>query len=308
MYKYIIKRVLMLIPVVFGVTFLVFFILSLSPGDPAMLILGDQYTPQAGSELRTQMGLDEPVIAQYFHYMTNLIQGDMGQSYINGRSVFDEVSSRFPQTVLLTTVAIVFSVALSLPIGIIAAVKQYSVTDNVSTVAALLAAAMPGFWLGLMLIIIFSLKLRILPSGGAETTASIVLPAITVGLGTAASITRMTRSSMLEVVRQDYVRTAMAKGVTKRVVVLKHALKNALIPVVTVIGLQFGGLLGGAVIAETVFSWPGIGRLMIDAIRAKDTPIVLGCIVIFAVVFSLVNLLIDILYGFIDPRIKAKYR
>ncbi len=308
MYKYIMKRVLMLIPVVFGVTFLVFFILSLSPGDPAMLILGDQYTPQAGSELRTQMGLDEPVIAQYFHYMTNLIQGDMGQSYINGRSVFDEVSSRFPQTVLLTTVAIVFSVALSLPIGIIAAVKQYSVTDNVSTVAALLAAAMPGFWLGLMLIIIFSLKLRILPSGGAETAASIILPAITVGLGTAASITRMTRSSMLEVVRQDYVRTAMAKGVTKRVVVLKHALKNALIPVVTVIGLQFGGLLGGAVIAETVFSWPGIGRLMIDAIRAKDTPIVLGCIVIFAVVFSLVNLLIDILYGFIDPRIKAKYR
>ncbi len=308
MYRFITKRLIMLIPVILGVTFLVYFILSLSPGDPAMLILADQYTPEAGEELREKMGLNDPIIKQYFTYMFKLVKGDMGKSYINGRSVINEIKVRIPHTFKLTVVGILFSVCISLPIGIISAVKQYSLMDNVSMVITLLVATMPGFWLGLMLIIIFALKLGVLPSGGADTAKSIILPAVTVGLSTAASITRMTRSSMLEVVRQDYVRTAKAKGVNKRIVILKHALKNALIPIVTVVGIQFGGLMGGAIIAETVFAWPGVGRLMIDSIRAKDTPIVLGCIVIFAVLFSLINLLIDILYGFIDPRIKAKYK
>jgi len=298
----------MLVPVIIGVTFLVYAILSLTPGDPAMLILGDQYTPEKGSELRTEMGLDDPVIQQYARYMINLVKRDMGKSYVNGRLVIDEISIRLPQTFKLTVFSILFSIVISLPIGIISAVKQYSITDNISMVATLLIAAMPGFWLGLMLIIVFSLKLGWLPSGGADTGLSIILPAITVGLGTAASITRMTRSSMLEVIRQDYIRTAKAKGVNKKKVITKHALKNALIPIVTVVGLQFGGLLGGTIIAETVFSWPGIGRLMISAIRAKDMPVVIGCIIIFSVLFSLVNLIVDILYGFIDPRIKMKYK
>lgn len=308
MYKFILKRILMLIPVIIGISFLVYFILSLTPGDPTMMMLGNNYTPEAADRLREEMGLNDPFLVQYISYMGRLVQGDMGTSYSNGQQVFSEILSRFPQTLKLTCAGIIVAVAIALPAGIISAVRQYSLIDNVSMVVALLGVSMPVFWLGLLLIILFSLRLGWLPSAGADTAASIILPAVAVGLATAASITRMTRSSMLEVIRQDYIRTAKAKGVKKKYVITRHALKNALIPVVTVIGLQFGALLGGAVIVETVFSWPGVGRLMIDSIRAKDTPMVLGCIIVFATVFSIVNLIIDILYGYIDPRIKAEYK
>ncbi|PAB60273.1 ABC transporter permease [Anaeromicrobium sediminis] len=307
MIRYVIKRLLMLIPVVVGVTFLVFFIISLTPGDVAAMIIGEGATQESIQQLRTDMGLDDPIIVQYGRYMGNLVTGDMGNSYATGKAVSAEIGSRFPNTFKLTVLSILISIGISIPIGVVSATKQYSIFDNLGMVLALIGISMPSFWLGLILIIIFALGLGWFPSGGADSFKSVILPAITLGVASTASITRTTRSSMLEVVRQDYIRTAKAKGVSNRVVIRKHALKNALIPAITVIGLEFGVLLGGAILTETVFSWPGIGRLMVESIQRKDAPMVLGCIIIFSVCFSIVNLVIDILYAYIDPRIKANY-
>ena len=298
----------MLIPVVIGVTFLVFFILNLSPGDTAAMIAGEGADAETIEATRKDLGLDQPVIIQYGKYMWNLLHGDMGQSYKTKREVFPTLMAAFPNTAKLAFWSILVAVAIALPVGIISAPRQYSAVDNVGMVVALLGVATPNFWLGLMLIILFSLNLGWLPSGGMGGWKNYIMPAITLGTGDAALITRMTRSSMLEVVRQDYIRTARAKGVPEKRVILKHALRNALIPVVTVIGLQFGSLLGGATLTETVFAWPGVGRTIVDAIKSKDTPIVMGGIVLLTITFSVVNLLVDILYAFIDPRIKAQYK
>lgn len=308
MSRYIAKRLVMLIPVVIGVTFLVFFILNLSPGDTAAMIAGEGADAETIEATRRDLGLDQPVIIQYGKYMWNLLHGDMGQSYKSKREVFPTLMAAFPNTAKLAFWSILVAVAIALPVGIISATRQYSAVDNVGMVVALLGVATPNFWLGLMLIILFSLNLGWLPSGGMGGWKNYIMPAITLGTGDAALITRMTRSSMLEVVRQDYIRTARAKGVPEKKVILKHALRNALIPVVTVIGLQFGSLLGGATLTETVFAWPGVGRTIVDAIKSKDTPIVMGGIVLLTITFSVVNLLVDILYAFIDPRIKAQYK
>lgn len=308
MSRYILKRLVMLIPVILGVTFLVFFILNLSPGDTAAMIAGEGADAETIEATRIDLGLDQPVIVQYGKYMWNLLHGDMGQSYKSKRDVFPTLMAAFPNTAKLAFWSILVAVAIALPIGIISATKQYSAFDNVGMVVALLGVATPNFWLGLMLIILFSLNLGWLPSGGMGTWKNYIMPAITLGTGDAALITRMTRSSMLEVIRADYIRTARAKGVPERKVILKHALRNALIPVVTVIGLQFGSLLGGATLTETVFAWPGVGRVIVDAIKSKDTPIVMGGIVLLTITFSIVNLLVDILYAYIDPRIKAQYK
>ncbi|MEG1620447.1 MAG: ABC transporter permease [Oscillospiraceae bacterium] len=308
MHKYIFKRLLMLIPVVIGISFLVFSIMSLTPGDPAILILGNDATSESLTALRAELGLDKPLIVQYLRYMLNLLHGDFGTGYTTGRDVLTEIIGRVPVTVVLTIMSTLVAVVISIPVGVVSATKQYSLMDSTSMVACLLGVSIPNFWLGLMLIIVFSVNLRWLPSGGAESLKSFILPALTLGFGSAASIARMMRSSMLEVIRQDYIRTAKAKGVRGKDVIRKHALKNALIPVVTVVGLQFGVSLGGAVLTETVFSLPGLGRLMVDAIRGMDTPTVMGCIIIFSVAFSVVNLFVDILYGYLDPRIKSKYQ
>lgn len=308
MYKYIIKRLLQLIPVIIGVTFIVYFIISFTEGDPATIILGNGATPESVKELREEMGLDKPVIVQYANYLKDLVTGDMGISYTTKNPVIQEIAARFPNTLKLTICSIIVSIVISIPVGIVSATKQYSIFDSVGMVCALIGISMPSFWLGLLLIILFSVNLGWLPSGGADSLKSLILPAITLGVASTATITRTTRSSMLEVIRQDYIRTAKAKGVNKKVVIRKHALRNALIPTVTVTGLEFGFLLGGAVLTETVFSWPGIGRLMVESIQKKDTPTVLGCIVIFSVCFSIVNLLVDILYAYIDPRIKSQYQ
>ena len=241
------------------------------------------------------MGLNDPFFMQYFRFVKNAIMGDFGRSYTTGREVFGEIFARFPNTLILAVIGIIISVCIGIPIGIISATRQYSFLDSFSMVIALLGVSMPVFWLGLMLILTFSVKLGWLPSGGFDGLKSIILPAVTLGVGSAAIITRMTRSSMLEVIRQDYIRTARAKGVAEKVVINKHALKNALIPIITVVGLQFGHLLGGAVLTESVYSWPGVGRLMVDAIRQKDTPTVLAAVVFLAAAFSVVNLLVDIL-------------
>lgn len=308
MHKYILRRLLLLIPVLLGVSFLVFTIMSFTPGDPAQLILGENAPREAILKLRTEMGLDDPFLIQYFKFVKNAIVGDFGRSYTTGREVFGEIFSRFPNTLILAVLGVIIAIVIGIPLGIISATKQYSLLDSVSMIAALLGVSMPNFWLGLMLILTFSVKLGWLPSGGFDGWKSIILPAVTLGVGSAAIITRMTRSSMLEVIRQDYIRTARAKGVLERVVITKHALKNALIPVITVIGLQFGGLLGGAVLTESVYSWPGVGRMMVDTIRQKDTPTVLAAVVFLAVTFSIVNLLVDILYAYVDPRIKSQYK
>ena len=308
MNKYVLKRILLLIPVLLGVSLLVFAIMSLTPGDPAQLILGENAPKEAVLKLREEMGLNDPFFMQYFRFIKNAIMGDFGRSYTTGREVFGEIFARFPNTLILAVIGIIISVCIGIPIGIISATRQYSFLDSFSMVIALLGVSMPVFWLGLMLILTFSVKLGWLPSGGFDGLKSIILPAVTLGVGSAAIITRMTRSSMLEVIRQDYIRTARAKGVAEKVVINKHALKNALIPIITVVGLQFGHLLGGAVLTESVYSWPGVGRLMVDAIRQKDTPTVLAAVVFLAAAFSVVNLLVDILYAYVDPRIKSQYK
>jgi peptide/nickel transport system permease protein len=298
----------MLIPVMLGVSFIVFTIMYFTPGDPAKIILGERAPAAEVAALRTQMGLDAPFLVQFFNFIKNAVQGDFGRSLVTKRPVAEELFARFPATIQLAGSAVLIAVAIGIPVGIISAIKQYSVFDGVAMTLALVGVSMPNFWQGLMMIILFSVYLRWLPSSGYGTFRHLLMPAITLGTSSAALITRMTRSSMLEVVRQDYIRTARAKGLDESVVINRHALKNALIPVVTVIGLQFGYLLGGAVLTETVFSWPGVGRMMVDAIRQKDFPVVQAGVLLLALSFSLVNLLVDILYAYIDPRIKAQYK
>ena len=313
MTKYILKRLLMMIPVLLGVTFIVFFILALTPGDPAAMILGDQASAEALELKREELGLNDPIIVRYFDYMGNLLQGDLGNSYKNNISVTEQVLDKFPATAILALAGIFVALLIGIPTGIISAKNQYKPVDNVSMIVALIGVAMPNFWFGLLLVIVFSLGLGWFPTQGMgegfwPLMQSLVLPAVTLGTGSAAMITRMTRSSMLEVIRQDYISTARAKGVSEKIITNQHMLKNALIPIVTAVGLQFGTLLGGAMLTETVFSWPGLGRLMVDSIKSKDVPMVLGSVIFLAVMFSIVNLCVDILYAFIDPRIKSQYK
>lgn len=308
MLKYILKRILMFVPVLLAVTFIVYMILSFTPGDPAEMAAGSDATKEVIEEVRKNLGLDKPVLVQYFHYMLGLIQGDFGTSYYSGQPVSIELFARIPQTLKLASCALIVMLVIAIPIGVISATHQYSAVDYVSTVFALTGVAMPNFWLGLLLIIVFALNLRILPSGGSTGFSSIILPAITLGFTSAATIMRTTRSSMLEVIRQDYIRTAYAKGVSSGAVTIRHALRNALMPIVTTVGLSFGNMLGGSTVIETVFSWPGLGRLVVDSIQRKDTPTVLGCLIVFCTIYSVVNLIVDLLYGFLDPRVKAMYQ
>lgn len=305
--KYILKRLVALIPVLLGVTLVVYLILAMTPGDPARQILGETATEDAVAALRAEMGLDRPVLEQYLRYIINLCKGDFGTSYSSQKSVTYEIFSRFPNTLKLSLASMIFSVVLSIPLGVIAAIKQNSWFDTLSMFISLLGVSMPAFWLALLAILFFSLRLGWFPSQGAEGFKSIILPALTMGFMHLASIARTTRSSMLETIRQDYIRTARSKGVSKNAVIVKHALRNALIPTVTVIGLQVGALLGGAVLTETVFAWPGIGRYIVQSILARDTPSILGCIIVFTLCFSIVNLIVDLLYAWIDPRIRSEF-
>ncbi|MCR4804907.1 MAG: ABC transporter permease [Clostridia bacterium] len=304
MIRYIIRRAVLLIPVIIGVSALVFFIMAMAPGDPAVTLLGTDAKPEAVEALRAELGLDDPVIVQYGQYMRNLLHGDLGVSYSSKRPVFEEYMMRFPNTFRLTVYSMLVAIIISLPIGIISAVKQYSLIDNIGMIGALAGLSIPNFWLGLLLILLFALHLGWLPSGGATAPGSVILPAITIGTGLTAAITRMTRSSMLEVVRQDYIRTARAKGVGSRKVITRHALRNALIPIVTIICTDFGLQLAGAATTEVVFSWPGIGRLTIDAIHRNDRPLAIGCLIMTAIIISICNMVMDIIYAIVDPRIR----
>lgn len=332
MLKYIFKRLVLLIPVILGVSILVFLVMHVFTTDPASIILGQHATAEQVANLREELGLNKPLYLQYFDFIGGVFKGSLGNSLITKTSVTGEILARFPATIELALAAIIIASIVGVIIGVISAVKQNSLVDYLSMVGALLGVSMPIFWLGLMLIILFSVKLHWLPVSGriqigmepAHVTGfylldslitgnmaafksslqHLILPAIALASYSTAIIARMTRSTMLEIVKQDYIRTARAKGLYERVVILKHALRNALIPITTVIGLQLGSLLGGAVLTETVFSWPGVGSYTIDAILKSDYPVVQGSVMILAVVFVLVNLIVDLLYAYLDPRIK----
>ena len=310
---YLVRRILLALPVLVGVSLLVFGVMRLAPGDPAAIMLGAQATREDVERLRRDLGLDRPVAVQYAQWMGRVLRGDLGRSIPLGREVLPEVLLRFKATVVLTAGALVIAIAVGLTAGIVSATRQYSWLDRLSMGIAVTGVSLPVFWTGIMLIIVFSLTLRWLPSAGmfspyggdfADLLWHLVLPAITLGTASAAALARMTRSSVLEIVRQDFVRSARAKGLAERAVVGRHVLKNAVNPVVTVLGIQVGTLLGGAILTETVFSWPGLGSMMVRAIQARDYPLVQGGVLLIATTFVGVNLLVDLLYAVFDPRIR----
>jgi ABC-type dipeptide/oligopeptide/nickel transport system permease component len=302
--RYIIRRLIYTIPVMLVVSVIVFGILHIAPGDPATMLAGEDARPEDVAAIRANYGLDQPLYIQYGVWLGNVLRGDLGRSIVTRRPVLSEVLARMPSTVELAFSALLIATLAGMTVGIISATRQYTLLDHATMVLALLGISMPVFWLGLVVIFFFSVELRWFPTGGAGSLQQLVLPAFTLGAASTAIIARMTRSSMLEVVRQDYVRTARAKGLSEQIVILRHALKNALIPVVTVIGLQFGYLLAGAVITETVFSRPGVGRLLVASITSRDFPVVQGTLMLLSISFVLINLLVDVLYGYLDPRIQ----
>jgi peptide/nickel transport system permease protein len=308
MIKYVAKRLLLTIPVLLGAVFLVFAIMSLTPGDPGSLILGMTAKPEDIAKLNAEFGYDQPFMMRFFNYIKDIaLHFDFGNSYRTRTPVFDEILSRFPNTLALALGSIALSSILGISLGVISAVRQYSFSDGFLTVVAMFFAAIPGFWLGLMLMLMFSLHLGWLPASGIGSWRHFVLPVMTLALGGAAGLLRLTRSTMLETVRQDYIRTARSKGATEGMVIWRHALKNALLPVITSLGMNFGASLGGAIIIETVFGMPGLGTHIVNAIRQKDVPVVMGSTLFLAALFCLIMLAVDILYGFIDPRIRSRF-
>lgn len=307
MYRYIIKRLIMLIPIIMITSFLVFFIINLAPGDVTAQLTGGEATPEEIAALRESLGLNDPFLVRYIRYFGGLLRGDLGTSYITGESVFDSYMEKLPATLQLASAAVILSVVISIPLGVVSAVHRGSIRDNIGMIGALLGISMPNFWFGLLLIIVFSLHLGWFPSGGSGGIEYIILPAITVGIDLTAMLTRTTRSSMLDVIRQDYLRTARSKGVPEKIVIRKHALRNALIPIITVVGTQLGSCLGGSIITETVFAWPGVGRLILDSVNSRDVPMVTGCIILKTITISIILLIVDLLYAAVDPRIKAQY-
>lgn len=298
-------RVASLILLLWAVATLLFFVLRWVPGDPALIVAGAEASPTVVASLRKEMGLDKPLHEQYWVYISNLTKGDMGRSYRSRNPVRTEIGSRFLPTIELAGTSITIAFLVGLPLGILSAVNRNTLLDRLGTMLSIAGVSVPIFWLALLLMILFAAKLQWLPATGRQGFTSLLLPAITIGLTYAASISRMTRSSMLEVLGQDYIRTARAKGLAEKVVIYRHGLRNALIPVITVGGLEFGRLLGGAVITETVFAWPGLGRLLVDAVKQRDYALVQGAVLVFATMVVLVNRLVDFTYRVVDPRLRS---
>lgn len=309
---YILRRLFGMIPVLFLVSLIVFSIIHLTPGDPALLMLGEEVTPEKLSALRHQLGLDQPIPVQYGFWLSQVLRGDLGRSVRTQQPVAEAIFQRLPPTIELTLFAVVISLCIAIPSGILSAVRRNSASDLISTTLALLGISMPSFLLAILLIFVFALKLRWLPPIGYTpinqdvigNIKGMILPGLTLGAATAALVSRQTRSSLLEVLHEDYIRTARAKGLAERTVILGHGLKNAMIPVATVIGLQVGALLGGAIITETIFVLPGVGRLVVDSIFSRDFPLVQGTVLFLALIYLFANLVVDVLYVFLDPRIR----
>ncbi len=304
MLTYLLRRFLVAIPTLWGVATVVFIMARLLPGDPARVIAGVLATQADVDRIRQQMGLDQPLPVQYVDFLGSLLRLDLGRSAHTNAPVLEEIGSRLPYTIELAFVALVIAVAIGVLAGVTAAVRRNSKTDLIISSLSVFGISMPVYWLGLMLIILFAVGLHALPAAGADEPTSIILPAVTLALFSVGLIARMTRSSMLEVLGQDYIRTARAMGLGSGSVIFRHALRNALLPIITVIGLQVGSLLGGAVLTETIFAWPGVGRLLIDSIFFRDYPVVQGLVLMFGATFILVNLLVDLLYAYVDPRIR----
>jgi peptide/nickel transport system permease protein len=299
------RRLLLLVPTVLGVLTLVFFLVHLIPGDPVEVMLGETASSADRVQLRADLGLDRPLGEQYARFLGGLAQADLGHSFFYRKPVLAVIGAALPATALLALAALAVALLIALPVGILAAVRRDRLTDRLALVGSLVGVSMPNFWLGPMLIILFSFRLGWLPVSGREGAASLVLPALTLGTALSAILVRMTRASMLDVLGEDYLRTARAKGVGERAVIMRHALRNALLPVVTIVGLQFGALLSGAVITENVFAWPGVGTLLIQAISARDYPLVQGCVLVISLCYVAVNFLTDALYSIIDPRVRS---
>lgn len=307
MTKYLIRRVLIAIPVLLGVTIVVFLLMHFAPGDPVLAMMNTDFDEATYQLVRRQLGLDQPLPVQYVLWLGRVVRGDLGRDLIAKRPVTEWILATLPTTITLAVTSMLIAIAIGVPLGIIAAVRQNGFFDGLSRILAVTGISMPVFWLGMLMIIVFAVRLRWLPAGGGLTEfgfKSMVLPSSALGLGMAALIMRMTRASMLEVLGEDYIRSARAKGLRESVVIWRHALANALIPVVTVVGFQFGYVLGGAVLTEIVFSLPGLGRMMVDAIGRRDYPLVQGGVLVSSVVFVFVNLAVDMLYGVIDPRVR----
>ena len=304
MLKYTMKRMVLMIPVILGITFLVFLVLSIAPGDPALLVLGGQATAAEIEQKRQELGLDQPVVVQYVKYMLGVLRGDFGTSWFQGFDVMEEFSHRIPYTLSLGFLAMMAAIIIGIPTGVIAAVRHNGMTDYVVTFLSLLLSSAPAFWLGMMYQLFFALRLGVLPASGADSWKHFVLPALSLAGGNLASNSRVTRTWLLDVIRSDYVRTARAKGNKESTVIVKHALRNSLLPVITQIGVSFSIVMGGSVVTETVYSFPGIGSYLINAVKTKDIPIVMACIIIIAVVVGIINLVVDLTYALVDPRVQ----
>lgn len=307
MWKYVLKRLLFMIPVIIGVIFLVFTILHFAPGDVTIQILGNQWTPEAAEALRHELGLDLPFFAQFFNYLKGIVRGDFGISYFSREPVINMLKVSFPNTVILCVTSVLLAVVISIPIGILAAVKPNSFFSTITTGFSLIGVSAPGFWVGLLLVLLFSLELGWLPASGLETPSAVIMPALVLSLSYLASMTRMMRSSMIEALKMDYVRTAKAKGVKEKIIIVKHALKNALLPTLTLIGFITGDALGGACVCETVFAIPGMGRLMVSSVQKRDINPVLGAVTVMAICVAVTSIITDVAYAYFDPRIKAQY-
>lgn len=304
MLKYFIRRILSIIPILVVISIFVFLFVHLIPGDPARLVAGQDATADDVKIVREELGLDRPLHEQYFTFMGDLSRGDLGKSLKTKKPVIEEIGSRFMPTMTLTLFSMAWAVVFGLIIGVISATNHNKWPDYIGMIIAVSGLSLPSFWLGLMLIQLFSVKLGWFPTGGYGTFAHYILPSMTLGAAVAAVITRFTRSSFLEIMKEDYIRTARAKGLKEKIVVWKHAMRNALLPVITMIGLRFGFLLGGSIVVETVFSWPGMGRLLIDSVKFRDYPVIQAEILLFSLQFIIINLIVDLLYALMNPEIK----
>lgn len=303
MLRYTLRRILLMIPVIIGITFLVYLVLSVSPGDPARMMLPETATEAEIAAKRVELGLDQPVVVQYFNYMVKAVQGDFGISWFQGFSVMEEFSHRLPYTLALASLATLFAVLIGVPAGVYAAVRHNKMPDYIITFFSLLLSAAPTFWLGMLYQLLFSLRLGWFPASGAASWKAFVLPVLSLTGGMLAGNSRMTRTWLLDIIRSDYVRTARAKGNTERTVIFKHALRNSLLPVITQIGVGFSTIVGGSLVAENVYAFPGIGSFLSAAVKTKDIPIVVGCIVVISVLVGITNLIVDLLYAVVDPRV-----
>lgn len=312
MVRFVARRLLYLVPVWIGISLVAFALASLTPGDPARLALqrelGRQPTAEETTAAREQMGLDDPAPIRYARWLGDAVTGDLGTSYRTGNPVLASLTDRFPTTLQIAGGGLLLAILIAIPLGILAAVYQRGPVDHLSRVLALVGASMPSYWVAYLLILLLSVRLGWLPVAGSETWKHAIMPALTLGIGGSASLMRLTRAEMLETLNQDYVRTARAKGLRGRTVMVRHALRNTLIPISTVLGMRFAGMLGGAVIVETIFAWPGIGKLVVDAIFDRDYPMIQGFVIFMGTAFLLINLLVDLGYGLIDPRIRLADR